>query len=144
MILKLLNHHEWTTRLPRDTKLEENDFKTKENADENIKTILLYFWTPDHGTLEFNLPILQIKKLSPRWVDEEGQMDASAFSTFTSSDAGTWADSLVIGSLSLQGHLVWIPVLLHLSYLPWGKLSRSWNLSASILTITSRVLEVLT
>lgn len=31
-----------------------------------------------------------------------------------------------------------------LSYLPWGKLFRSWNLNASILTITSRVLEVLT
>ena len=72
-------------------------------------------------------------------------MDASAFSTSTSSDAGMWADSSVyIGSLSLQSHLVGILVLLYLSYLPWGKFSRSWNLNASILTITSRVLEVLT
>ena len=43
MTLKLLDHHELTTRLPRNTKLEECDFETKENAYENTKAILLYF-----------------------------------------------------------------------------------------------------
>lgn len=96
-------------------------------------------------TSSFNLPILPMKKPSPRQVDAERQMDDLAFSTLTSLNVDTWADSSVsIGPLSQQGHLVWIPARIYLSYLPRGKLSRSWNPSFFILTINLGVLEALT